>query len=178
MKQALVLGLALMALTGCHSYSWKPKVPEDMRTVAVPTFRNESDVVELGSVMARQLLREFQREGTFAVRPAGEAALEIQGVIAKAEAGRLDYRRENASRSFESEMRVGAKVSVVDRRNGKVLIDEPRQGEARAREARNRLRALPRRQGDAGSLPRFDQGFQQARPDGASLCHGEDRDVS
>lgn len=123
MKQALVLGLALMALTGCHSYSWKPKVPEDMRTVAVPTFRNESDVVELGSVMARQLLREFQREGTFAVRPAGEAALEIQGVIAKAEAGRLDYRRENASRSFESEMRVGAKVSVVDRRNGKVLID-------------------------------------------------------
>ena len=123
MKQALFCGLALMALTGCHSYSWKPNVPEELRTVAVPTFRNESDVVELGSVTARQVLREFQREGTFAVKSADEAALEIQGVIVKAETGRLDYRRENASRSFESEMRVAAKVSVVDRRNGKVLID-------------------------------------------------------
>ena len=68
MKKAMmyVLPLVFAALfaPGCGtSYSWRPAVPEDMRTVSVPSFRNESDVQELGAVVTRQVLREFQREG-------------------------------------------------------------------------------------------------------------------
>jgi hypothetical protein len=46
-----------------------------MRTVSVPTFRNETDVVELGAIAARQTLREFQREGTFAIRRTGKTSV-------------------------------------------------------------------------------------------------------
>ena len=52
-----------------------------MRTVSVPTFRNETDVLELGAVATRQTLREFQREGTFRIASQDDAALEVQAVL-------------------------------------------------------------------------------------------------
>ena len=78
---------------GCSSYSWRPSVPETYRTVSVPTFRNESDVTELGSVMTTQVLREFQREGTFKIRREGDAALEVQGIVKQAGSASGGYDR-------------------------------------------------------------------------------------
>ena len=72
-------------LAGCaSSYCWRPAVPQKMRSVCVPTFRNETGVQELGAIATRQLLREIQREGTFKIRNAGDAAVEIQGVVKSA----------------------------------------------------------------------------------------------
>ena len=51
MKVVLLAMLALCA--GCASYTWRSSVPSGMRTVSVPTFRNETDVTELGAVAAR-----------------------------------------------------------------------------------------------------------------------------
>ena len=79
--------LTAVLAAGCASeYSWTSKVPPDMRSVSVPVFRNESEVTELGAVVSRQLLREFQREGTFRIAAAGDGAVEIQGVIKQAAA--------------------------------------------------------------------------------------------
>ena len=65
MSKILPAVLAAFALAGCASYRWTSSVPADMRTVSVPTFRNESDLVEFGAVTTRQVLREFQRKGTY-----------------------------------------------------------------------------------------------------------------
>ena len=81
MKRFFPIAAALAVLAGCRAYTWTSSVPEDMRTVSVPTFRNETDVVELGAVATRQTLREFQREGSFKVMRPGDAAIEVQGVI-------------------------------------------------------------------------------------------------
>ena len=71
--------LSCAVLSGCKTgYQWTSKVPEDLRTISVPTFRNESGVTELGAVATRQLLREFQREGTFKIRHVGDAAVEVR----------------------------------------------------------------------------------------------------
>ena len=120
----VTLGAAL--LTGCASYTWRPSVPEEYRTVAVPTFRNESDVTELGSVMARQVLREFQREGTFAIRRAGDAALEVQGIVKEARSDARGYDRRAGLRLASYEFGAVVEVSVVDKRDGRVLIDNRR----------------------------------------------------
>ena len=61
MKKILPTVLAALALAGCANYRWTSPVPADMQTVTVPTFRNESNVLELGAVATRQVLREFQR---------------------------------------------------------------------------------------------------------------------
>lgn len=116
--------LAVLSLAGCGTtYSWRSQVPARMRTVAVPTFRNESDVTELGAVVARELAREFQREGTFALRRTGESAVEIQGVIEKAASGARAYRRDMGLRNNEFTFSLRAKVSVIDKLHSKVLVD-------------------------------------------------------
>lgn len=123
-----VAAFALLAVLapGCASYSWRPSVPEGMRTVSVPTFRNESNVQELGSVMTRQVLREFQREGTFAIRREDDAALEIQGVVKDANSAGKGYNRRSGLRYASFNFTATVEVSVIDKRNGRVLVDNRR----------------------------------------------------
>ena len=123
MRKTVPLLLSLALLAGCSAYRWTSSVPSDMRTVFVPTFRNESDVVELGAIATRQTLREFQREGTFKIAPREDAALEVQAVIKGAPVGPLNYKRSQSMRAYEYRYSMVAEVSLVDRRNGKVLFD-------------------------------------------------------
>jgi len=123
---SLVLGLSL-ALCGCvTAYRWTSSVPEGMRTVTVPTFRNDSNVTELGNIATRQVLREIQREGTFKVKRPDDAAVEIQGVIRQAQAGYSAGDRRTGARLGEYTFTLSADVSVIDRVNGKVLINNRR----------------------------------------------------
>ena len=126
MKKFLPIVLAAFALAGCAGYRWTSPVPSDMRTVSVPTFRNESDVVELGAVATRQVLREFQREGTFKIASADDAAIEVQGVVKSASASLIHFKRTESMRAYEQRFVVSADVSVVDRRNGKVVVNNRR----------------------------------------------------
>ena len=127
MARTLFFGLltaVAVAVCGCGTgYSWRSGVPKAMRTVSVPTLRNESEVSELGSVAARQLLREFQREGTFAIRTNGEAALEVQGVIRSTSAGAGAYDRRSGMRMASYDFTATVEISVIDKRSRKVLID-------------------------------------------------------
>ena len=82
MRNAAFWLFAALFLSGCASeYSWRSKVPDDMRTVSVPVFRNESEVTELGAVAARQLLREVQREGTFRIASPGNGAISFRAAF-------------------------------------------------------------------------------------------------
>ena len=123
MKRCFLIALSLAAAAGCGSYTWRSPVPEDMRTVHVPTFRNETDIVELGALATGQTLREFQREGTFRIASADDAALEVQVVLKAASAGMLNFKRSQSMRAYEHRLTLHAEVSLVDRRNGRVLVD-------------------------------------------------------
>ncbi len=123
MRKSVFVLIAAAALAGCSAYRWTSPVPEDMRTVSVPTFRNETEVVELGSLATRQVLREFQREGTFKLASADDAAIEVQGVLKSAPTRLLNYKRGQAMRAYEHGFSLTAEVSVIDRRNGKVVVD-------------------------------------------------------
>ena len=123
MKKILPTVIAALALAGCANYRWTSPVPADMRTVNVPTFRNETDLLELGAVATRQVLREFQREGTFKIASADDAAIEVQGVIKSASVGRIYFKREMSMRAYEQRLVVSADVSFIDRRNGKVMVN-------------------------------------------------------
>lgn len=121
----LLLAAAGIAFaSGCGStYAWRSPVPKTMRTVCVPTFRNESDLNELGAVSARQIAREFQREGTFALCGADEAALEVQGVVKSVSVGDVAYSRRAYGRQHAGVVKATVEVSVVGKRAGRVLIE-------------------------------------------------------
>lgn len=117
---ACIAAAALFA-AGCASYSWKASVPEDMRTVDVPVFRNESSVTELGGEMSAQVARELQREGTFTLST--EPAIEVQGVVKSVTTMSRGLDRMNATRNGEYVMTAVVEVSLVDKKAGRTLFD-------------------------------------------------------
>lgn len=127
MKAILRLAVPLLALAaGCRAYVWTSSVPEDLRKVAVPTFRNESDVTELGNVVARQVLREFQREGTYRIATRADCAIEVQGVVKNAGQHTIAYERKTGLRNREHRLAVVAEVSFINRKTGQVLVNDRR----------------------------------------------------
>lgn len=122
MRVLALMSLVLLALTGCQSYSWRSQVPEVYRSVSVPTFRNETTIPTAGSVVTRQLAREFQREGTFRI-DGSDAAIEVQGAVTAVEFRGDGFRRVFYSRLSSASVIITVKVSVIDRQQGKVLID-------------------------------------------------------
>jgi hypothetical protein len=117
---------ALVATAGCAGYSWKSSVPEEMRSVAVPTFRNESNLTGLGVAVAKQVGREFQREGTFRLADVSDCAVEVQGVVKSSSHKSVAYDRSVSVRMREYDLRAVAEVSIIDKKSGKVLVDNRR----------------------------------------------------
>ena len=118
--------LVLAALAGCASYRWTSSVPEELRTVAVPVFENRTSSAELGPIVSQYVLREFQREGTFAIRRTGNSSLEVQGVIVKASRDPAAFNRGYGSRASEYRYTVTAEVSLINKDTGKVLLNNRR----------------------------------------------------
>lgn len=115
---------ALALLAGCTAYTWTSPIPADKRTVAVPTFRNESSVTEMGSVLTRQILREFQREGTMKIAAVGDSAYEVQGVVTSSGSTSAAYETRRIVRDREFRLTVRAKVSVIDKTTGAVVVGD------------------------------------------------------
>lgn len=129
MKVGMIAALCA-ALCGCAGYRWSSSVPEDMRTVAVPVFENRTKAAELGPIVTQYTLREFQREGTYAIRRTGDSAIEVQGAIVEAHRKAASYDRSGETRGREYRYYVTAEVSFVDKKNSKVLIENRKyQGE-------------------------------------------------
>lgn len=126
--RTVVIALApLLALAaGCASYSWRPSVPADKRTVVVQSFINESDVTELGDVVARQVLREFQREGTYRIASVADCAVEVQGVVKNSRQHLVAYERKTGLRNREHSLSVVAEVSFINKRTGQVIVNDRR----------------------------------------------------
>lgn len=115
------LSLVLLTLCGCAEYRWTSRVPDELRTVAVPVFENRTKAKELGSIVTQYVLREFQREGTFAIRRTGAASIEVQGALVKAERLAVAFDRGYGMRAKEYRYAVTAEVTFVNRETGKIL---------------------------------------------------------
>ena len=113
--------LAALALCGCANYRWTSRVPEEMRTVAVPVFENRTMSAELGVVVSQYVSREFEREGTFSLRRAGASSIEVQGSVVKAERHPVSFDRAYGSRADEYRYLVTVEVSIVNKDVGRVL---------------------------------------------------------
>lgn len=119
----IVSAAALAFAVGCVDYRWTSRVPEEIRTVAVPVFENRTSSAELGPIVTQYVLREFQREGTFKIRRAGDSSIEVQGAIVSATQGALSYDRSYDNRGREYRYTVKAEVSIINKDTGKVLQD-------------------------------------------------------
>lgn len=121
MKYSALFSVSLLLLCGCASYSWKSNVPVKKRTISVPVFRNESNILRLGAVCSTQLSRELQREGTFKLDK--NPSYEIQGVVKTASTSSLNITRANVTRLKEHVITAEAQVSLIDKISNSIVID-------------------------------------------------------
>lgn len=121
LRPFLFAAVAALLAAGCANYTWTSAVPQDRRTVSVPVFENRTASAELGAIVTRHVRREFQREGTFALRRTGDAAVEVQGAVVRASRHAAAFDRGYGSRAREYRYRVTAEVSFIDKVSGKVL---------------------------------------------------------
>lgn len=118
--------VALLLVAGCAGipdYRWTSRVPEELRTVAVPVFQNKTDAAELGPIITQYTLREFQREGTFSIRRSGDSSLEVQGTVVKAERRPISFARGYGMRADEYRYYVTVEIALVNKDTGKILLD-------------------------------------------------------
>ena len=115
--------LPAVLMCGCANYRWTSSVPQEIRTVAVPEFQNQSRLAELGPVTTQYTLREFQREGTFSIRRSGDSSIEVQGVIKKVEFKPVAYARGYGMRAGEYRCFATLEASLIDKDKGKVLLN-------------------------------------------------------
>jgi hypothetical protein len=119
----LTLCTVLIAAAGCATYRFNSKVPEELRTVAVPVFENASGYPELDAIVTQYVLREFQREGTFKIRRIDTASLKLLGKLVHSEFTPLAYDRNYGTRASEYRYTVTVEITLVERSTGKLLID-------------------------------------------------------
>ena len=86
MKSLFFAALAalLFLWTGCAGYHIGASIPQKMvgvKTIAVPTFHNETLVPRLEALSANTLVKQFQQDGTLAVRTPEDADVILQGTI-------------------------------------------------------------------------------------------------
>ena len=120
-RTGFALLLPVLALCGCANYRWTSRVPDEIRTVAVPVFENRTMSAELGPIISQYVLREFQREGTFSIRRSGDSSIEVQGAVVKASRHPVSFDRAYGSRADEYRYLVTVEVSIVNKDAGRVL---------------------------------------------------------
>ena len=131
MKQSrnlMSLGLTLawsVLLAGCASYRITSDVPEELRTIAVAVFENDTGYPETSTIVTQYVLREFQREGTMKIKSWGseDSSLKLQGVVKRGEWAAVRFDRSYGSRAAEYRYTLTAEITLVERSTGKLLLD-------------------------------------------------------
>ncbi len=121
-RQAATLACVCM-LAGCAQYRFGSNVPQELRTIAVPVFENASGFPEIDALVTQYVLREIQREGTFKIAPLESASLKLLGKLSKSDTDSLSYDRNYGSMTSEYRYALVAKITLVERGSGKLLID-------------------------------------------------------
>lgn len=110
MRTAFILLLApvLALLNGCAGYHIGPVAPKHMdgvRTVAVPTFRNESLEPRLEVLVTNIVIKQIQQDGTYQVTDSERADVVVEGKIEKV--------RRRSSRSVRGDIQATREFVVM-----------------------------------------------------------------
>ena len=84
MKRLLVAAIVAVALTGCAGYRLgdvKPHVLRNVKTIAVPTFRNNTYTPRVEVLVTNTIIKQIQQDGTYQITTADRADAVLDGVV-------------------------------------------------------------------------------------------------
>ena len=122
MAGALAGVLALGLFTGCATrYRLGSMLPDDIQTVAVPTFQNDSAEPQVEIQATRATIAQLQQDGSLEVVDLGQADTVLKVRITGYELRPIDFDDENTRRADEYRMTLTADVVLVRRSTGEVV---------------------------------------------------------
>jgi hypothetical protein len=83
-KTASATSLLALLLSGCAGYHLGPATPaylRDIHSIAVPTFRNQTLLPRVESLVTTTVIKQFQEDGTFRIANEANADAVLKGEI-------------------------------------------------------------------------------------------------
>lgn len=123
---ALVSSVVLLS-QGCgyHTAGHSTQIPEDVRTIAVPSFKNETPTYRIEQMLTSSVVREFTARTHYRILndPSEAADATLTGTVLSTAASPLAYDT-STGRAASVLVVVSMRVVLADRR-GKVLYQNP-----------------------------------------------------
>lgn len=134
MKSLVQLSSLLMLaalLAGCASYQLGSMLPDDIKTVYVPTFVNKTSEPLIETEATQAAIRELQKDGSLKVVSSPEEADTLLTVtLTDYQLTPLKYESDRNTTADEYRMTLTAQVVLTRRTTDKVVSENPRiQGE-------------------------------------------------
>jgi outer membrane lipopolysaccharide assembly protein LptE/RlpB len=126
MRSSLAIAVvAVLTLTGCgyHTAGHATRLPNNLHTLAVPAFVNQTQIYRIEQILSRQVVREFVGRTRYQVVPneTDSADATLKGTVLTAAAAPLTYDA-HTGRISSAVVTVTMKVTLTDR-SGRVLFE-------------------------------------------------------
>ncbi|HYX53032.1 MAG TPA: LptE family protein [Candidatus Limnocylindrales bacterium] len=119
--------LAVMLLSGCgyHAIGHGNRLPQDVHTLAIPMFINQTQTYAVEQILTRDVAREFIGRTRYRVVTESSDNVDavLKGTVLSAQAAPLTYDAQTG-RISSAEVTVTMKVTLADR-SGRVLFENP-----------------------------------------------------
>jgi hypothetical protein len=124
MRFALFLPLVALLFSGCAGYKIgpiQPKFMEGIRTIAVPSFKNDTLEPRVEVSLATALIKQIQQDGTYQITDEKNADAIIEGTLEKIQRRPARSVRGNVLATREYTLEVKCRLMVINRVTGAVL---------------------------------------------------------
>jgi len=122
--RTLTCVVALASLVGCAGYqlgSVKPAEFESIRSIAVPTFKNDTLEPRISTLVTGAVIKELQNDGTYKIGTLDGSDAILRGTIKDIERSQLRSVRFNTLRSRELRVRMELEYELEEAGTGIIL---------------------------------------------------------
>ena len=126
-RHSILLAALLLVAPGCgyHTSGHVTQLPENVKTIAVPAFKNETSTYRIEQMLTASVVREFTTRTRYRILsdPGEEADATLRGTVLSTTASPLAYDT-SSGRAASVLVVVSMRVTLSDRQ-GKVLYQNP-----------------------------------------------------
>jgi outer membrane lipopolysaccharide assembly protein LptE/RlpB len=126
---SLLLVAFLLSGCGYKLGEIRPTPMRSVRTLAIPTFKNNTYEPRIEVLMADTVIKQFQQDGTYTIVSDDTADAILYGTVTKIERRSLRSVQNNVLATSEFGLTVTVSYQVVDRVTGAVLMKSVVQGD-------------------------------------------------
>ena len=123
-----ITALLVVACTGCAGYRLNSSLPDDIKTISVPTFRNDTAEPDLDRTTTRETISELQRDGTLTIAREETGDIHLKAVITSFTLSPVRYNRNFARVAEQYRVTLRARITVTRESTGAILVEDTTEG--------------------------------------------------